>query len=654
MRRIHLAGVLIVSALIVLIVIFYPVVRVIPVAITASEHGASVRLDVDDTTLLTPTDCVTVSWHVEHITAVELDRKAVVGEGARPSCDMSVDLRVTYQDGTAHTYSVAKQSPVTSLIARIMIVLALVAFILGVVVSGLPAAIVRRTRDAVLGRALASRSPWVTTDRQMSPVVLSVMIVILLVGAAVRVHFQARSLRWDETRTYLDFASLPISEIVQVYTAPNNHIFHSLLVHETTMLFGVYPWTLRLPVYLFGILVIAATFAFARRFYGLQVAILAAALAAGASWMIEFSANARGYNIVTVCFLLMLVLASDLKRRGSTRKWLAFALLGVVGLYTIPTMAYPLGVVCLWLGLSIMLENRGRKRQQRLRDMALALLLMGVLTGLLYLPAYLYLHSGTAYDVNFNNLSTVTWADFSEAISTELGKVWTAVQRDLASWVNILLLFGVFASVIFHRWLTRFRLSLLLIAALWLMSVVFVQMAITYDRLWTFLHPLYLTFACAGLLYFWWLIAPRRVWPGMGVIGVLAVVIALVSAGGDVRSNMVDLTLSERQLNVEGAVRYLRDHALAGTSTYCVFQCPVIRFYGLAYKVPFQFEGQYRKKVTDSPIFVVISRTGEQLSGDEINVKGALRFANVPYAQYQPWQIVYQEGDTVVVRLDPL
>jgi 4-amino-4-deoxy-L-arabinose transferase-like glycosyltransferase len=63
-------------------------------------------------------------------------------------------------------------------------------------------------------------------------------------------------------------------------------------------------WSLRFPAVLFGTLAILATFLFARRLFGNQVALLAAALLAFSVWGLELARYARMYTLLQLVFLL--------------------------------------------------------------------------------------------------------------------------------------------------------------------------------------------------------------------------------------------------------------------------------------------------------------------------------------------------------------
>ncbi|PKO04579.1 MAG: hypothetical protein CVU41_16175 [Chloroflexi bacterium HGW-Chloroflexi-3] len=52
------------------------------------------------------------------------------------------------------------------------------------------------------------------------------------------------------------------------YHFPNNHVFHTFLVHLTYKLFGPYEWAVRMPAFIASLLLAPFGFIFAKRWYG--------------------------------------------------------------------------------------------------------------------------------------------------------------------------------------------------------------------------------------------------------------------------------------------------------------------------------------------------------------------------------------------------
>lgn len=169
----------------------------------------------------------------------------------------------------------------------------------------------------------------------------------------------------DEVYTLYDFAVLPISQIVSDYSAPNNHILYSLVLHPLAMLSQSEP-LLRLPSLLFGVATLWIVFRIALRTLGAGAAV-GATLALGLNVMfLTHAVQVRGYglSILLAAWLLDRAIpetgADDARRlslvpaRWNGPHWrsASIAIGGAAFLYTIPTNVLflaPLTIVALVL-----------------------------------------------------------------------------------------------------------------------------------------------------------------------------------------------------------------------------------------------------------------------------------------------------------------
>src|SRR5262245_7727975 len=106
------------------------------------------------------------------------------------------------------------------------------------------------------------------SDVMRQPVTFATLALIIVIGVGLRTAFLDRVIRGDEAVTYLRFVSKPLSEGLSSYDTTNNHPLHTLLAHITTSVVGNQPWTLRLPAFIAGILIIPTTFVWAKQEYG--------------------------------------------------------------------------------------------------------------------------------------------------------------------------------------------------------------------------------------------------------------------------------------------------------------------------------------------------------------------------------------------------
>jgi hypothetical protein len=328
---------------------------------------------------------------------------------------------------------------------------------------------------------------------------------LTLFAAVLRIPFLSQPMRYDEAITYLEYSSRPFYVALSFYNMPNNHLFHTLLVRLAYLALGNHPWALRLPAFLAGLYLVPATYAAARSLYRNSGALLAAALVASSSILIEYSTNARGYGIVCLLFMMMIPASAYALRHRNWAAWLLLAAVSALGFYTIPIMLYPFGGVVVWLLISILIgdakqdarEDAHSDARTALTGLFVACVLTMLLAGELYSPV-LAVSGPKALFAN----KWVAPSPFFLLISklpASLASTWRDWNRDLPMWLTILLASGFAISLLWHRRIGRQRLPLTLALLLWVSPLVFMQRVIPFERVWLFALPLYFIGAAAGL-----------------------------------------------------------------------------------------------------------------------------------------------------------
>ncbi|NDJ60233.1 MAG: hypothetical protein GYB67_03860 [Chloroflexi bacterium] len=327
------------------------------------------------------------------------------------------------------------------------------------------------------------------------------LILVLITGLAftLRIIYINQPMRYDESLTFLSYASESFITAITTYREPNNHVLHTALVSVAYSVFGNEPWIIRLPAFIVGVLIVPALYLVTRRFYNAQAALLAALLAAVSLPLIEFSVNARGYTLLTLIFVILLGLAHQLKAENGRTLWLVFGIGAALGFYTIPVMVYAFGIIALWLLLSIWVEYKGVARRRRLVNFVQANVLGAVLTVLFYLP--IIRNEGLEALLNNEFVSRVDTATFFGALPQIGFDLAGFPMLGIPSEITALLGIGILVSLIFHRRLTSDRIALIPVALVWLIPLLLIQQVIPFDRNWIFLAPLYFMAAAAGLVF---------------------------------------------------------------------------------------------------------------------------------------------------------
>ena len=408
----------------------------------------------------------------------------------------------------------------------------------------------------LLLKSIVRPSPW-----------LALAIVGLTLAALLaRLPFLSRPMQHDESYTFVTFASAPLKEALTDYNLPNNHLFHTLLVHISYVLFGDAPWAVRLPALLAGILIVPAAYGLARRLYNRHSAILVAALAAAAPVLISYSTNARGYTILAVLTLLTWSLGTYVRQKANAAAWLLLAILGALGLYTVPVFLNPFGILFTWLFLSVLWGDSGPAYPSRchfLGYMFAAGMLTIVLTTLLYLPVF----SVSGLHAVFGNsfVESLSFSDFRQTFPGRMVETWTEWTQAVSPILSGCLVLGLAFSLAFHRRISNVRIPTQLAAVVWLVPEMLIQRPNPWPKIWLALLPVVLIWCAAGWMAPW--LVSRR---GLGEnrlasAGTWAagVSVAIVLAAGAFYSLTAGPAAAQPG-PVEQSVLYLRAHLVAG------------------------------------------------------------------------------------------
>jgi hypothetical protein len=272
----------------------------------------------------------------------------------------------------------------------------------------------------------------------------------LAAGAWVRLVLLRAPMQYDEAYTWIAFAARPFTAVLTDYHLPNNHVFHTLLVRLSALLFGPEPWALRLPAFLAGLLMIPAAWLAGRALFSPRAGLLAAALVSAWPYLVEYGANARGYTLTGLFTLLLFALTPFLLARRNAFAWLLVSLLCALGLFTIPVMLYPAGIFFTFLLLSSARSGPFRavwRYPAFLAALAASALAAAALTFLLYLPILVVSGPGALFANPF--VRSYSWAAWLAGLNSWVPGIFN-------SWVTgltpVWIWFPVFALALVSLW----------------------------------------------------------------------------------------------------------------------------------------------------------------------------------------------------------
>jgi hypothetical protein len=433
---------------------------------------------------------------------------------------------------------------------------------------------------------------------------------LTLFATILRLRFLLQPMRDDEAYTFLAYSSHPFYVALSFYNAPNNHLFHTLLVRLAYLVFGNHAWSLRLPALLAGLCLVPATYAAARSLYRTSGAILAAALVASSSMLIEYSTNARGYGIVCLFFMIIILVGAYALRHQNWAAWLLLAVVSALGFYTIPIMLYPFGGIVVWLLISIAIGNAQPNARSAVAGLSVATILTMLLAGELYSPVLAVSGPKALFANKWVAAGPV--AIFLRLLPESLASTWRGWNRDLPMWLAAVLAAGFVISFLFHRRASSLRVPLALALLLCVGPLVLVQRVIPFERVWLFALPLYFIGAAAGLAMALEPLLDRLRW--RSAIVLIAVVVALFAGQRVERSGSVYISNESRGLPAVAV--WLKGHLTSGDSVIASASSDApLRYYLRNEGVSISYLGvPNRKDLAPHRMFVVLN----EVAGDTV------------------------------------
>jgi hypothetical protein len=325
------------------------------------------------------------------------------------------------------------------------------------------------------------------------------VLALCVIGTAMRIAYLFQPMHYEESLTYIAFVSRPLSVGLSYYPWPNNHLFNTLLSHLGVGLLGNQPWVIRLPSFLFGLLILPATYLVVRRLYNKHAALIALALAVPSSQLIGLSTQARGYTIQTFLFLTLILSAISILRGARLAAWTGFVVSAVLGFYTMPTMLYFFPPVLIWLAWSAWKKAEPAKRLPFLWKCGTACAAVAALTALLYLPVIL--HSGLSSITSNEYVASLKWTEFLKGLPGSIYDMWSGWNVMVPAPIALLILLGFITGLFVNRRVSRYPVNLPLIVIAWCILMLGAQRVSPFARNWLPLYPLYIGCASSGLVY---------------------------------------------------------------------------------------------------------------------------------------------------------
>ncbi len=321
---------------------------------------------------------------------------------------------------------------------------------------------------------------------------------VTLLGLLIRLIQIDRTVDYDEAYTFIHFASRSLQYVVTDYSAPNNHVFHSMLVFIAYHIFGNHLWVLRLPALLAGVLTIPAAYMAGKVLYGRNAALIAAAIVACTPMLVDFSDNARGYTLMCMFSCLILWLAAILRDRSNFTGWLLLAIVSALGFYTLPVMVYPVSAVFLWLLLSWAFKDTSSNPPGKfIIAFSITSFITILWTAVLYSPILIF-GTGISSITSNDFVQSQGWMDFFQSLQSRIPRVWGEWTWLVPDTLVVIPVIGFILLVVLEWRNFKHKIPVWTATLIAITVLLFAQRVTPWPRVWLFLLVFYLLWAAAG------------------------------------------------------------------------------------------------------------------------------------------------------------
>jgi len=320
-----------------------------------------------------------------------------------------------------------------------------------------------------------------------SPQDVTWLFLAITIGIVVRGYFLSQPMRYDESYTFLNFVNKGFLNLFY-YSAPNNHILHTLMVKLSTLIWGSHPASIRFPSFLAGLGSIPLTLGLCRQLSLRRSGILASIAMSVAPYMILYSTMARGYSLLVFLTLALALAGLRLVSNPVLANSLLVSLVAALGMFTMPSMLFPMAGVYLWIACCSLF--RGLPIGKVFRKIIIPVCLMTILLTTIFYTPTIVISGGIEPIVANKFVRPLSWDVFRARVYPHFSAVFSDFLRDvppLAVLVGVFLLgTGLFAQNRERNWTFLLLLPAMLMGA---MTIFIIQHAIPFVRTWIYILP---------------------------------------------------------------------------------------------------------------------------------------------------------------------
>ena len=298
----------------------------------------------------------------------------------------------------------------------------------------------------------------------------------------------------DESKTFYSFISSSWLDAISNYYVPNNHIFHSICARIFILVLGNEEWVFRIPVFISGVFCLLLIFIFAVKFYNKQIALILLALTVNATPLVFYSVNARGYIMVTLFFLSLLVLIKLLRKKESIVLWILFIILATIGIWTIPTMIMSVIFLFSWY---IINSKKSHLRVNIFRLLIIGLRLM-ITSFIVYTPVIL--RSGLSAITSNQYVQSSTFSNIINKIPGYFNELWIFLTSGYSFEIQVPIFLLLLLGTYYHIKKKEHRNVAYSIFLLFVV-ILFVMRKMPYARTLLFIYPIFWSLIASGIYF---------------------------------------------------------------------------------------------------------------------------------------------------------
>jgi hypothetical protein len=311
----------------------------------------------------------------------------------------------------------------------------------------------------------------------------------LAIGVLLSAYFLSQPMRGDEAYSFLYYIN-PGGVSLFKYTAPNNHVFYTILAKVSTLFFGNEPAIIRLPAFLASIVNILLVFYWLQfqRKHDAIAGILAPLLMGIFPYLVLYATNARGYTIQVSLALLLALFGLRFIRQRQSGDIFFLALFSALSVLTMPSAIVTVAGIVFWIVTNLCLQRVSL--YWLLHSFALPYGFFSLtLAGIFYTPVIL---ASDGIEPIFSNkfVRRLTYDEFVTGILPHIEKTWLEMTRDIHPAFLLAGILLIIVGLVQTFRARNFEISLLLPLLLIGAIIIFIiTVRLPYTRTWIYILP---------------------------------------------------------------------------------------------------------------------------------------------------------------------